>query len=280
MNFLLPFIVAANNSLGTILDKYNFLRTRISARSLMAVEFLFIFITVGVALLIVRPPVMRFDATILGILVIIIVVSFVQNILEYKGIQVMPLPAREPISDLYPVVVGVMAYAVFPSERDVKYLLAIIACILVLYWGNMKRHSWKAAFSRGSGYVFLYMILGAVLANIYKVALLEIRPEYITFFRTGAILLLSVVFLRPRLSHIPARSVSLSLLSGFFFGTSAIIELFAIQYLGLNRTILLTMIGPGLIYALSYVALKEKVHPRQVISSLVILAIILLTQYV
>jgi hypothetical protein len=67
--------------------------------------------------------------------------------------------------------------------------------------------------------------------------------------------------------------------SGLIYIIGNLSRLYSIQYLGLNFTILVLLLGPGLIYMASSLVLNEEVRLKQVATSTVLLMIIIWTVY-
>lgn len=274
MNFLLPFFSSGVHEVGVVLDKLCLRRNSIGFKTLLLIEFSGMFVIAGAYVVLAHVPLPTFTLEAAGVVLAILLLSFAQNIFELKGIQAMRMNMREPISNLQPILTGVLAYLIFPSEGDVRYVFAIIAGVLIVMWSSGSSFSWRHIFTAGSGYVFGDISLSAVLDNLTKFGLLFVSPAYLTLFRTGGVLFLCSLFLRPSRKDASPRGLMLGSGAGILYGIAALTRVFSVQELGLNFTLLVMMLGPGLLYLLSYAVLRERFTWRPILGSLAIAVII------
>lgn len=214
------------------------------------------------------------------VLVSMVFISFLKNFWEFRGVKLKDLAYREPISNLQPLLTSFMAFFLFPTEREIKYIVGIFLAILVLYFVNNKKKS-SHHFKLDKGTLFLIgsMICSAVLENIYKFGLRDLAPEYLYLVRVLGILILTVIF---QYSHLfenkyEKKQLGFGFLAGLFYTCGFLAKLFAIKSVGLNFTILIYSAGPSLVYLISHLFLKEEVHFRQVLSSFLIILIVVVT---
>ncbi len=274
LNLLIPLFSSASHEFGVVFDKLNLRRNGIGFRALLFLEFSAMLAVAGGYILFANVSFPPLASLAVGLLLATILLSFAQNIFELKGIQAMQMNVREPISNLQPILTGVVAYLLFPSEGNIWYLVAIIVGVFVIVWSTQQHFSWRHLFASGSGYVFADISLSAVLDNLAKFTLLFVSPAYLSLFRIGGVLVLFGIFLRPQWNQATSRNLGLGVATGILFGVSAITRYFAIQELGLNFTLLVMMLGPGMLYLLSYLILKERFSWRPVVGSVIIVGLI------
>ncbi|MEJ0053864.1 MAG: EamA family transporter [bacterium] len=273
--YLFPFLTAGAHGLAIAFDRLNLTRTKFKPRALLLLTFLVMTVTAAAYVLIARPPFPALGPVVLGIVTAMVLLSFAQNIFELKGIQAMQLHTREPVTTLQPLLTGLLAYLLFPSEGNILYLAAIVVGVPIVLWSNAKRYSWRKLLTPGSGYVFADISLSAAVDNLAKLALQFLSPAYLGLFRIGGVFFLCCAFFRGSWKEVPPGGLWLGLVPGMFFGVSALARLFAFEYVGLNFTLLILLLEPGLVYLLSRVLLKEKLEWRPIIGSGLILCLII-----
>ena len=274
MNFLLPLTAIFGTSIAGTIDKIAFRRNVISPNRLMQLVFFSMSLSVILFIVVRGLPFPAFPAIGIGLASAIIVTSFFANVCDYRSLKVNDVSSREPVRDLGPVVAGLFGYILFPSEREAGFLIVLILSALVVYWGSYSRHRPKKR-ERGMLLALLAVILFAVLPPLYKFSLDYFTPEYIHLFRVLGILVLTVIFglfsKRPRFSK---SSVGLGMLSGVIFTISGIAILYSIAIFGLIVTMFFLLFGPALRYGFGFFILKEKIHKREMLSSLLLVIIV------
>jgi drug/metabolite transporter (DMT)-like permease len=237
---------------------------------------------VGIVLFILffQDPLPKTNLFLVVLLLVMIFISLYQNIFEAKGIKLKELSFRESITGIEPIIAGSLAFLIFPSEREIKYLVGIILGGLILYFGNRKKKH-KFSLDKGTLYLFLAISFAAILSNIYKFGLETISPNFIFFFRIGGVLLFLIFFKHAnRIKDVESKGKKMALLSGIFYLAGSLANLYSIQKLGLNLTILIMMLGPALIYVFSFTLLKEKFQLKRIIMSILLLSLVLIITYI
>ena len=278
MTFIYPLLSAVAESIGKTTDKLNYQKNKILPDRLLFLLFVTMVIGLLIFSVFVRQPMPTITLATAGLIAFMIIVSFGQNFFDYVGLRTKNLSLREPISNFQPILAGFLAYALFPSERNTKYIIAIIAGTAILYASNSNRKL-KLAFDKGTAYLFVAVVLSAVLTSVYKVSLEHVSPFYLLLFRSAGVLLLVGVFLKPRLKGIKNDQLVLGVGAGVMYIVGNLLQLYSIKHLGLNFTIMVLALGPAMIYTGSSLVLKEKVLPKQIIASAALLAIIIWAIY-
>ena len=274
MHLLYPLIAIAGESIGKVIDKLNFNKNKIKSRQLIFLIFATMFIVIFLFILITDKPFPQLSLESLVLIFFMIVISFLQNFFDFKGLSSKNLSLREPINNFKSIFAGFLAYLLFPSEREIKYLIAIAIGVFVLYWGNTDK-KFKITFDRGTLYLFLGMICSAILVSVYKIGLESISPEYLFIFRVVGILLLLNIFSRPNIKILNNKQVAFGIIAGMIYCIGFLARLYSIEYLGLNFTIMILLLGPAFTYFLSFIALKEEIKSKQIITSIILIVIIL-----
>jgi drug/metabolite transporter (DMT)-like permease len=278
MDFIYPFLSVAAESIGKTIDKLNYNKNKIKPRELLFLLFAAMTVSLLVfAFLAHKPlPVISLE---LGVLIAsMIVISFGQNFFDYVGLSTKNLSLREPINNFEPILASALAYALFPSERNIKYMIAIFVGVIILYLGSADRKL-KLTLDKGIIYLFLGVVCSAVLASVYKLGLETVSPTYLLLFRTSGVLLLTQLFFKPSLKSLKNNQIILGVGSGLIYIVANLSKLYSIQYLGLNFTIMVLLLGPGIVYTCSSLVLKEGVQLKQILTSAALLMIIIWAIY-
>lgn len=276
LSLIFPIIAILWAKLWTLFDKINFNKTNFHPSKQIFLVFVVMFLCSILWFFIIWEKVPEFSLELYWLVLLIIFLSFFQNYFQFHGISKKDLQVREPISLLWPLITAWLWYVIFPSERELKYIVAIFLALLVLYAFNFKKN-FKVSFDKGIIFIFLWVLFGAVIENIFKYLLLFIWPEYLLLLRSAGILILLLVFKQVLISkkHFPIKWIKFWLIAWFFYFAGHLARLYSIQELWLNLTVLLLFLGPVLIFFFSFFILKEKVELKNIISSFLILSIVL-----
>ncbi|MDD4151004.1 MAG: EamA family transporter [Candidatus Gracilibacteria bacterium] len=279
-NFLFPIISILGEALGNTFDKINFNKTKLKAQNQMFLVFLIMAFGSSLTFIFGGNKIPQFSLMLIFLIISIVLISFFQNIFQFHGISKKDLQTREPIISLQPIITVVIAYIIFPSEREIKYILAIILSVLVLYFFKF-RGNLKISFDKGILQIFLGVFTASILANLYKFTLGIVSPEFLTICRTIGILIMLILFKQVVLnkSNFNTKQIKYGFLAGFFYFIGALANLYSIKELGLTFTILLLFLGPVFVFLFSFFILKEKVEIKNIISSIIILFIVIITIY-
>lgn len=276
MGILLPIFAAGSLGIALAFNKLNLRRGGVGFRTLFAVDFLVMFGVVATAIAVLGVTLPPLSITAIGVLLALILVSFAQNVFELKGMQAMPMNVREPISDLGPLLTGVLAFFLFPSEGNVRYLIAIAIGVFVVMWANERELSFRKLFRGGAGYVFADMSLGAIGSVLIKLGVLMMPAAYIPLVRTGGVFLLALLFFPPHRKYPPHRGTVLGVASGILFGLSTLAYAYAVKGMGLNFTVLVMLLEPSVMYLMSFALLKERFRWKPIAGSVAIIGLIAL----
>ncbi len=274
MSLLYPIVTVVAEVVGKTIDKFNFKKNHIKPTQ----EIFLVFITMAVlssayTLLTTRSmPVLTFT---LAVLILLMVgVSFLQNVFEFNGLFSKDLAYRELFVGIQPLLTSFLAVIFFPSEREIKYVIGIILGVAILYFGSYENH-WKFKCDKGTLYILLGIFCSAILSNIYKVGLDFLSPQALFMVRTIGVLALLFIFGHVG-RHFPNnQSKFVGSLAGFTYFIGFLMHLLSIKYLGINLTILILFLHPVLAYFMSFEVLKEKISVRRVVSNLLLILVVI-----
>ena len=136
--------------------------------------------------LITRPELPTFTASVFLSLGLIIGLSFVSNIVDENSLKINDLSLREPLSNFHPILAGFIGYMLFPEERNIILLLALAFGGMVVLWG-IKPSKLAKAQEIGIVYMASSVLIESILSNVYVFALESVSPEYVALVRTVAI---------------------------------------------------------------------------------------------
>ncbi len=266
MGILFALLAIAGENGTTIIDKLNFRRNHISARELMFLVFLGMTLALLVFIVLTRQPFPELSWPALGLLGIVVLISFAGNAFDYMSLKVDDLSLREPMHGFEPALAGIIGYLIFPAEREPAHLAAFILAGFIVYWGTHRRILSKRQ-KKGMFFLLLATACYALLPTLFKFTLEYFNPAYLSFFRVAAILLLSAALFRLGQQAYSAKKVSYGLASGTVCAVAAVASLYAIDLIGVTLTMLILLLGPAIMYLASYFILKEKVRRGEIVSS-------------
>ena len=279
MGIIQPLIAIAGESIAKTIDKLNFNKNKIKPAQLIFIIFSGMFISLISFILITQESFPILDLKLVGLISLMIIFSLAQNIFDFTGISSKNLSFREPINNFEPIMASFIAFILFPSEREIKIIIAIIIGAIVIYLGNSDKKL-NLKLDKSTIYLFLAMICSAILVSIYKFGLEFISPSYLFIFRVSGILLLLPLLRKINFNKMNTSQISYGLFSGFIYFGGFLFRLFSIKNLGLNFTILILLLGPALTYFLSKIILKERIQFKKIVISIILILIIVLTIYI
>jgi glucose uptake protein GlcU len=276
--YLLGSIVA--ESTGKTIDRFNFRRNKIDARQSLMICFAVMTLTVLTYILVRKESFPHLSLVVMAILLGIAVFSFAGNVFDELSCQVNDLSLREPLVDFEPIATGLIAYALFPSERKPAFLIAFILGAFIVRWGIHRRKLRKTQ-RRGMFYLWLAVILYAIVPVFYKEALYHLPPTYIALFRLSSIFVLLCLFFRPKpRKKLTSRMAGYAVFAGIVYAVGAVVSLYAIKSYGLVFTMLFLMLGPALRYLAGQFILHEPVRRGEVLSSLMLTLVVAIAAFV
>ena len=276
MGFIYLLIYTFGESTGKTIDKLNFARNRITSIQLMLVIFFAISMSLLLFITLTKQPLPHLSPVSLGLMAMVVLVSFGANVFDFVSLRLNDLSLREPLVDFEPIAAGLVGYILFPAERKTVFLVAFILSAFIVHWGINRRKLRKSQ-KKGMFYLLLAVGLYAILPSLYKLALTHIAPVYVAFFRTAAVFLLMTIFFPVKSwKGFSTKKVMYGLLSGVAYAIGTVASLYAIKILGVVLTMVFMLLGPSTRYWASHFILKEKVRKGEMIASL-LLAVVAVT---
>ncbi len=280
MGFIYLLTSIISESTGKTIDKLNFRKNKIDPRQSLLIVFAVMTFSVLVYTILSRQPFPNLPLIAVALLIGIALFSFGGNVFDEISLQKADLSLREPLVDFEPIATGLIAYWLFPDERKPAFLVAFILGALIVRWGIHRRKLRKSQ-AKGMFYLWIAVILYAIVPVFYKDALAYLSPAYIALFRLSSILILLLLFFRPKRSKkITGKMLGYSTLAGIAYAVGAVVSLYAIQTYGLVLTMLFLMLGPALRYLAGQFILQEKVRRGEVLSSLMLTLVVAIAAFV
>lgn len=273
MEFLFPLASIISETTAKTVDKVNYTKNHITANHLMRSVFAGMSLSLLAFVLATGKPVPDFNWIALGLLALIAFISFAGNYLDYLSLKHDDVSLREPLWSFEPILAGLVGYALFPEDRKEIMIPAFLLGIFIVYYGTHRRHLGSLQ-KKGMTYLLIAVILHSFLPSIYSFVLQYVAPEYITLFRVLVVLLLTWLFMPVKCRRKTVRKTAYGLASGVLYAAASVAGLYAIAHLGVAQTMLLMMLGPSLVYLVSYLVLREKVRTGEIVSSICLVAIV------
>lgn len=270
---LFSLFAILGESMAKTIDKFNYNKTNIKPAYLIFLIFIGMFICLVLFVFITKEPLPLLNIRLASLIIIMIIVSYLQNICDFKGLKCNKLSFREPINNFEPILASFIAFLLFSAERNLNILYAIIIGSFILYIGNVNRKiTYKI--KRESIYLLFAMIFSAVLVNIYKYGLEYVSPTYLFLFRVSGIIIILPLLNRINFRNFKLEQVSYGLFSGIIYFGGFLFKLLSIKLIGLNITILILLLGSMVTYFLSIIILKEKLQLNKITISISLISII------
>jgi drug/metabolite transporter (DMT)-like permease len=201
-----------------------------------------------------------------------VVLACLHNTLFYWGLEREKISEIEPFLLFGPLAGILIAGIFFPSERFVQVYIAIAIASVVLLWSHYRRH--QVALSDGLLAILAYIVLSS-LELVFLKRLLEFwDPLTLYFVRCVFILIILAIVVRPRLSVIKPHHLKWFGAIGGLIVVSVWATYSAFKLRGLSETLFVFTLSPILVYWLSAVFLKEKLHLKTIIASTIIIGLV------
>lgn len=271
MGVAFALLHVAGETAGRVLDTGN-LRHGADYRHVTIVPIAVMVVFTTLLLIISGSRLPPFPWLALPVLVGIVALSTVQNVADNLGLRHAALSAREPVANAVPLLAAGIAFVVFPSEREPLLLALVLVGGLAVAAGTGVR-DWAS----GSGYFVAASVASAGVLVLYKVGLAFLPPAAIFLCRLLGVLLIGCLALGPDLRRLKVRHGVRSTFAGLAYFAGSLGQLYAIDTIGLVQTALVTLLLPGVKYLSCALFLGEAVHVRQVLSSVVIAALVLVS---
>lgn len=208
----------------------------------------------------------------IGIFAFIIIASTIANLLTFYAFKREKVTELEPIRLFQPLLVILIAFLIYTSERQtsIHILGAALIASLALIFSHIEKHHIK--FNK----YMIAALFGSLFFAIELVASKAILPYYsplsFYFVRCTFVFLISFAIIRPKFSGVSKQSwIYIFIIGAIWVGYRAMLYYGFIAF-GVIFTTLLFILGPIFIYLLAATFLKEKLTWRNIIAGIIILA--------
>mgnify|MGYP000559506700 CR=1 FL=1 len=151
----------------------------------------------------------KFTLLNLIVLFLVIVLGLLANFFNFKGLQHTKIENAEPLGLSQYIFATLIAFLVFPGERNILSLVLALLGVMVLLSLNVKRHHLKL--DRYSLIIIAGSFFYALMQNVMKYLLLFFSPFVLLFYRA----FLSMIFVSISLL-ISFLIINISFFSAFF----------------------------------------------------------------
>lgn len=268
MLLLLAIIGDAGNLL---LDKYNFLRNKISPQQYDV--GLFLFLTIFSALSLVWfYGVNDFQLVAWLWLLAVIAIATVWNIGYARALSRENLEEFESFILFTPLITTILAW-VFLHELNEKVFIASVIASMAFIFAHFKKN--HLVLHKQQKYLAGVVILMSLESILIKQTLLYFSPAVLYTLRTAIVFVIFACLYRKSIKTIPPKSWLIFALSGAFGAVYKIAQFAGFNNYGVIYTTLVLMIAPFVILLFDKLWLKEKLHFRQIISIIIIIGAII-----
>lgn len=275
---LFPIISAVTESFATIIDKFNLNLKKIKGGTFTSILLIFMALFSLPLMCFFEAKPGAFTLYPIFIMFLIITGSAIQNTLFYVGLRNKNLSSLEPIRNSESILIILLAFLIFPSERNIVVFILGVITTLALIYSHLEKNELKKvriAFDKYTLFVLLSMFISALLALSYKYILAYYPPLSLYLIRAiGVGVILAAVY-RPKITSIKTKQLSLFTIAALLYSAAAIFQYFAIVKVGVAVTVLILTLSPSIIYLFSKILLKEKLTANKIISSVVIVACVI-----
>ena len=208
----------------------------------------------------------------------VILAAFIANIFTFysmKGEKINNLEPAKMLEPLFTILLAII-FSFFIQgvyEKNTNIIIPALIAGIALILSHVKRehlnfNKYFLAAIVGSFFFALELILSMLILNFYS-------PVSFYFLRSSAILLISYIIFRPKLSNLGTKLKLKMLLIGAIWVVYRVATYYGYLKIGIISTTLILMLGPVFIYLFAKLFLKEKINIRNIIASIIILACVL-----
>ena len=279
---IIPFFGALTLAAGTIWEKFLLKTRKINVPTFHVIGFLSIcLILLPLMFFFWKVDTEAFSPRNLILLFLVIVFSTLANLFAYYSMKNEKISNLEPAKAMEPffvVLLSIVFSFIFGTamyQRDLTIVIPALIAGAVLVCSHIRKHhlNFNKAFLAAIAGSFLFgleLIISRLILDFYN-------PLTFYFFRCAGVLVLGLIFLKPKLNK--SSKDGKFLLQMLIIGAIWVVYRFVIYYgyvnLGVVSTTLTIMLGPSLIYFFAWELLKEKLEWRNVIAGLIILACVI-----
>jgi len=265
-------VSALSSAGGLIIDKIILAKRGVPLKVFIPVVFVFLFV-----LTLVFTPFYGYihwqqalQPSGLFLLILMAIIAMAWNVLVCQSLQRESLHQHEVIIMTGPIVTIVLAAIFFQSEFNLTvFVLAVIASLAMLIARAEPRHF---KFDKMSYNLFLAVVLMSVENIIIRELLHAYSPVALYAVRTLILAIFFGIYYRPSSKEMAKSPLLLIGLSAAIGVISMVTKFYAFESLGVIYTTLISTLMPIVVFLGSWEILHERIRPRVVVASIIILA--------
>jgi drug/metabolite transporter (DMT)-like permease len=208
----------------------------------------------------------------------VVISAIIANLFTFysmKGEKINNLEPAKMLEPLFTILLAILFSFFFQGiyEKNTKIIIPALIAGLALILSHVKREHLKfnkyfLAAIVGSFFFALELIISRLILDLYS-------PVTFYFLRCSAILLISFIIFRPKLSNLGTKLKLKMLLIGAIWVIYRVAIYYGYLKIGVISTTLIFMLAPIFIYTFAKIFLREKINARNIIASIIILACVL-----
>ncbi|OQB06231.1 MAG: EamA-like transporter family protein [bacterium ADurb.Bin212] len=245
------------------------------------VPMLFVFLAIFTAILLAKWGSVNLDLLLtpkyLFLVIIMVATAVTWNILYYRGIQQEDIHEFELIMLLSPMVTIILAEIFLPQERNWQTFLAGVVASLALLLTRFRHH--HVQIGKIAWMTMLAMFLMSIESIFIKMLLDVLSPVSLYFLRTTILAIVFVFAYRPKMLGFSKSSFFLLLLTAMLGVVQMVLKFYGFDKLGVTETTMILVLGPFLVYFLSFFWFREKLFKRDVFAFIVLISCILFVTF-
>lgn len=268
---LILFLAIIGDAGNILLDKYNFLRNKVSPQQYNVGTFLFLTLFSAVSLVWFWGD---NNLVVAGWwwLTAVIIVATAWNIGYARALSRENLEEFESFILFTPLLTTILAWVFLGEQNEKVFIASIIASIAFIFAHLKKNH---LVLHKQQKYLAGVVLLMSLEYILNKQALLYFSPALLYTLRTLVVFLVFTTIYRRSVKTIPHKSWILFAFSGAMGALYKIAQFAGFNNYGVIYTTLVLMLAPFVILLFDKVWLKEKLHWRQIASIVVIIGAII-----
>jgi drug/metabolite transporter (DMT)-like permease len=268
---MLLLIAAFNDAFGIIVDKIVLAKAKVPVPIFTAIQFFFLTSLSALTLPFLGIiDLAAWTPKYLGLLIFMIGLAVLWNLFYYLAIQKEPIENLEVILLTQPLVTVVISAVFFADERHSQTLVAAFVASVTLIVSHLNRQ--KLGFDRYELVLLFGILLMAIEAMVIKSLVQIWSPAALYTVRTLGVFLIMLIAIRPTVESIEAPVMILIFLTGISGVIFKIIQFTSYADYGIVFTTLILILSPVFVLMLDKILLHEKVHLKQMVAMIVIIA--------
>ncbi len=268
---LAAVLSAVAGATGLVLDKILLGRKRLPLGVFLVGGFAAIFLLT----LTLVPSLGRINWQVAGLtnelflLFLMVIIGVAWNVLYAQAVQHEKVHHTELIMMFAPLVTVVLAAIFYPENMDNRvFILAVVASVALIFSKGTKEHFFTGKTSYNT---FLAVVLMSTEAIIIRELLFSYTPVALYAVRTFFIAVFFWLYYRPKSNQLQQAPWGFIIASAVLGLVSMLGKYYAYSQLGIVFTTLITILGPVIVFLASWEVLHEKVRPRMIVASVVVL---------